>query len=52
MDQRIKFYSENTNLLPPKSKSTFRHLKQGIQDFIRKYVLVPAGKAANDVVVV
>ena len=24
VDQRIKFYSENTNLLPPKSKSTFR----------------------------
>ena len=28
MDQRIKFYSQNTNLLPPKPKSTFRHLKQ------------------------
>ena len=33
VDQRIKFYSQNTNLLPPKPKSTFRHLKQGIQDF-------------------
>ena len=52
MDQRIKFYSQNTNLLPPKPKSTFRHLKQGIQDFRRKYVLVPADKAANNVVVV
>ena len=52
VDQRIKFYSQNTNLLPPKPKSTFRHLKQGIQDFHRKYVLVPAGKAANNVVVV
>ena len=51
-DQRIKFYSQNTNLLPPKPKSTFRHLKQGIQDFHRKYVLVPADKAANNVVVV
>ena len=39
-------------LLPPKPKSTFRHLKQGIQDFHRKYVLVPADKAANNVVVV
>ena len=48
----IKFYSQNTNLLPPKPKSTFRHLKQGIQDFHRKYVLVPADKAANNVVVV
>ena len=39
VDQRIKFYSQNTNLLPPKPKSTFRHLKQGVQDFHRKYVL-------------
>ena len=52
MDQRIKFYSQNSNLLTPKPKSTFRHLKQGIQDFHRKYVLVPADKAANNVVVV
>ena len=52
VDQRIKFYSQNTNLSPPKPKSTFRHLKQGIQDFHRKYVLVPADKAANNVVVV
>ena len=52
VDQRIKFYSQNTNRLPPKPKSTFRHLKQGIQDFHRKYVLVPADKAANNIVVV
>ena len=52
VDKRIKFYSQNTNLLPPKPKSTFRHLKQGIQEFHRKYVLVPADKAANNVVVV
>ena len=52
VDQRIKFYSQNTNLLPPKPKSTFRNLKQGIQDFHRKYVLVPTDKAANNVVVV
>ena len=52
VDQRIKFYSQNTNLLLPKPKSTFRHLKQGIQDFHRKYVLVPADKAENNVVVV
>ena len=52
MDKRIKFYSQNTNLLPPKPKSSSRHLKQGIQEFHRKYVLVPADKAANNVVVV
>ena len=52
MDKRIKFYSQNTNLLPPKPKSSFRNLKQGIQEFHRKYVLVPADKAANNVVVV
>ena len=52
VDQRIKFYSQNTNLLPPKPISTFRHLKQGILDFHGKYVLVPADKIANNVVVV
>ena len=46
------FYSQNTNLLPHKPKSSFRHLKQGIQEFHRKYVLVSADKAANNVVVV
>ena len=51
MDKHIKFYSQNTNLLPPKPKFSFRHLKQGIQEFRRKYVLVPADKAANNVVV-
>ena len=45
------FFS-NTNLLPPKPKSSFRHLKQGIQEFHRKYALVPADKAANNVVAV
>ena len=54
VDKCIKFYSQNTNLLPPIPKSSFRHLKQGIQEFHRKYmyVLVPADKAANNVVVV
>ena len=52
MDKRIKFYSHYTNLLPPKPISSFRHLKQGIREFHRKYVLVPADKAANNVVVV
>ena len=48
VDKRIRFYSLNTNILPPKPKSSFRHLKQGIQEFHRKYVLVPADKAANN----
>ena len=48
----VKFYSQNTIILPPKPKSSFRHLKQGIQEFHRKYALVPAGKAANNVAVV
>ena len=52
MDTHIKFYSLNTNLLPPKPKSSFRHLKQGIQEFHNTYILVPADKAANNIVVV
>ena len=52
IDTRISFYSCNTHLLPPKPKSSFRHLKRGIQDFHMNYVLVPADKAANNFVVV
>ena len=56
MSSQIAFveigHDELVNLLSPKPKSTFRHLKQGIQDFHKKYVLVPADKAANNVVVV
>ena len=52
VDQRIKFYTQIINFLPPTPKSGFRHLKQGIQDFHRKYVLIPADKAGNNVVVV
>ena len=49
--ERVSFYSYNLDLLPPKPKLSFRYLNQGIQ-FHRKYVLVPADKAANNVVVV
>ena len=52
IDSRISFYLRNTHLLPPKPKSAFRHLKRGIQNFHMNYVLVPADKAANNVVVV
>ena len=52
VDKRIAFYLHNTNILPPKPKSSFTQLKQGIQEFHRKYVLVPADKAANNIVVV
>ena len=52
VDKRINFYSQNRNLLPPKPKSSIRHLKQGILEFHRKYVLVLADKAADNVVVV
>ena len=41
-----------THPLPPKPKSSFRHLRWGVQDFHMNYVLVPADKAANNVVVV
>ena len=40
VDKRIKFYSPK--LLPPKPKYYFSHLKQGSQEFHKKYVLVSA----------
>ena len=51
VNKRISFYSKNTNILPPKTKTSFRHLKLGIQEFHKKYVLATADKFANNVVV-
>ena len=52
VDNHIKLYSKKYNLVPPKPKSSSIHLKQGIQELYGKYVLVPADKAVNSVVVV
>ena len=52
IDSIDSFYCNNLDLLPPKPKFTFRHLKKGIQEFHRRFVLAPADKAANNVVVV
>ena len=52
IDGRVSFYCNNLDLLPPKPKFTFRHMKKVIQEFHRLFVLAPADKAANSVVVV
>ena len=55
IDTCISFYSRYTHLLPTKPKSSFQHFKQGIQDFPNfhmNFVLIPADKVANNVVVV
>ena len=39
-------------MLPRKPKISYCYLKSGIEEFHRKYVLVPADKAANNVAVV
>ena len=46
------FYCNNLELLPPKPKFTFRHLKKRILEFYRRFVLAPADKAANNIVVI
>ena len=39
VDSQISFYSHNTHIFnTAKPKSSFRHLKQGIQDFHMNYV--------------
>ena len=45
--RHISFYSQIANMLPRKPKISYRYLKLGIQKFHRKYVLVPADKAAK-----
>ena len=52
IDGRISFYCNNLDLLPLKPKFTFKHLKKGIQELHRRFVLAPADKAAKNVVVV
>ena len=52
IEKRISFYSKNLNLLPPKPKLSFRHLKQGIQQFHEKFFLAPADIASNNAIVV
>ena len=47
----FNIYSQNINMLPCKPKISYRYLKSGIEEFQRKYVLAPADKAANNVVV-
>ena len=51
IDRRISFCSQNTIMLPRKPKIRYRYLKSGIEIFHRNYVLIPAVKAANNVVV-
>ena len=41
IDGRISFYCNNLDLLAPTPKFTFRHMKKGIQEFHRKFVLPP-----------
>ena len=53
INERVLFYSNNLDLLPPKPKLSFRYLKQGkqgIQEFHRKYVLAPAEKDERSIV--
>ena len=52
IDGRISFYCNNSDILPPKPKFTFRYMKEGIQEFHRRFVFAPADKAANNGVVV
>ena len=50
--RRISFILKIRNMLPRKPKISYSYLKLGVHEFHRKYVLVPADKAANNVVVV
>ena len=52
IDACVSFCSRNAHLLPPRPRSSFRHLKRGVQDFHMSCVLVPADGAADGVVVV
>ena len=40
IDERVLFYSNNLDLLPPKPKLSFRYLKQGSKYFIGSMFLL------------
>ena len=48
VDKRIMFNPQSTSILQLKPTFRFRHLKYGIQEFHRNYVLVPAYNATNN----
>ena len=52
IDRRISFCSRNSGMLPCWPGVSCRCLRLDIQEFYGNYVLVPADKAANNVVVV
>ena len=50
IDGIVSLYCNNLDLLSSKLTYTFRHLKKWFQEFHRRFVLSPADKAANNVV--
>ena len=52
IDKRISFYRAHPDLLPPKPKLSYRHLKKSISKFHSKYVMVPADKASNNIIII
>ena len=48
----VSFCCSSLDLLPSGHSYTFGHLKKGIREFHGRFVLAPADKAANNVVVV
>ena len=52
IEKHFSFYSKNLDLLPPKLKLSFRHLKKGIKQFHEQFVLAQADKAIQNAIVV
>ena len=52
IDSRVSFYSNNLDFLLPWPKFNFRNQKKGVEEFHKKFVLAPANKVANNVVIV
>lgn len=52
INTRVHFYQSHPSLLPPKPKFSLRVLRKSIQEFNSNYVLVPADKASNNIIIV
>lgn len=50
--ERVEFYVSNPHLLPPEPTYSLLDLKHDLIDLHKKYIFVPADKAANNIIII
>ena len=52
IEKRVLFYRNNPSLLPRKPRYSFANLKEDLKGIHKRFVLTPADKASNNVIVI